>query len=131
MIKHILVALDGSKLSLKALDEAIELAKQLDAKIVLTHIMDQQDTHEYELIEQHAQNIVDDAKKIVSNANLECESMILYGSPMFDIEKIVRKSEADLVVMGTHGIKGRDSRAIGSLASATIKNIKKPVMLVK
>ena len=131
MIKRILVGLDGSKLSLKALDQAIELSKQLDAQLVLAHIMDQQDTHEYELIDEHAQDILEDAINISKKAGITPESNILYGSPLFDIEKVARKSEVDLIVLGTHGLKGRDSRAIGSMAEATIKNLKQPVMLVK
>lgn len=131
MFEKILVPTDGSKLSEKAGFEAVQLAKKVGGKVIVTHIIDQNLTRPYDELEDEAKQYI---KIIVDNAlenDVECESMIIYGSPKYDLMTLTRKSEADSIMLGTHGKTGITSSLMGSFAQNVIKNIKLPIILIK
>jgi nucleotide-binding universal stress UspA family protein len=47
------------------------------------------------------------------------------------MEKIVKKTNSDLVVIGTHGKTGLEKLVMGSVAENALKTVKVPVLLVK
>lgn len=131
MYERILVPIDGSQLAKKAGFEAVQLAKKIGATLIVTNIIDQQETKPYEELENNAKEYI---KEIVDNAlenNVKCESQIIYGSPKYDIMTLTRKSEADCVMLGTHGKTGLSSTLLGSFAQNVIKNINLPIILIK
>lgn len=131
MFKRILVPVDGSKLSKKASNYAIELAKKLGSTVIITNIMSQMSEMSYEEQEIQSKEFI---KEIVDNAvkeNVKVESMTLFGSPTHDIVTIARKSEADLIVMGTHGMTSSNSKLMGSFAKSTLEFVDLPILLIK
>jgi nucleotide-binding universal stress UspA family protein len=131
MFEKILVPTDGSELATKAGHEAVQLAKKTGGKIIVTHIIDQSSTTSYDVLEKNGNEYM---KIILDNAienNVECESMIIFGSPKYDILKLTIKSEADCVMLGTHGKTGIKSTILGSFAQNVIKTIDLPIILIK
>ena len=131
MFERILVPTDGSEIAEKAGFEAVQLAKKIDGKIIVTHIIDQSLTRPYDELENAAQQYI---KTIIDNAlenDVECESMIIYGSPKYDLMTLTRKSEADCIMLGTHGKTGITSSLMGSFTKNVVKNIKLPIILIK
>lgn len=131
MFKKILVPIDGSEISKKATHEAVKIAKKLNSTIVLTHIMDQLNLIPYEEQESEAQKIIDEMLKYVKDENVHVETMLLFGSPEYDIEKVARKSEADIMIIGTYGRTGLTSEIMGSFTQAAIKHVNIPILLIK
>ncbi|OED30036.1 universal stress protein [Methanosphaera sp. WGK6] len=130
MFNKILVPTDGSELSKKAAIEAIDLAKNLDSTIVVTHIMDQKVPLAYEEQEARANKYINEIIDLAVEEDVKVESMILFGSPEFDIEKVARKSEADVIVMGSRGT-GLKSKLLGSFTQATLKHVDLPIIIIK
>ncbi len=131
MFERILVPTDGSELAKKAGYEAVNVAKKIGGKVIVTHIIDQKLTKPYDVLENQAQEYI---KVIIDYAlenNVECESMIVFGSPKYDIVKLTRKSEADSVMLGTHGKTGITSTLLGSFAQNVVKTIDLPITLIK
>lgn len=131
MFEKILVPTDGSKLAEKAGFEAVQLAKKTCGKVIVTHIIDQNITRPYDELEDEGQIYV---KTIVDNAldnNVQCESQIIYGSPKYDIMTLTRKSEADSIMLGSHGKTGLTSTLLGSFTQNVIKNIDLPIIIIK
>ncbi len=131
MFKKILVPIDGSEISKKATKKAVELAKDLDATIMIANIMDQHIPIAYEEQEAKANEYIQEMVDYAINEDVKVESMILFGSPEYDIATIARKSEADLIVMGTHGKTGLTAKLLGSFSQATLKHVDLPIMLIK
>ncbi|MDE4078381.1 universal stress protein [Methanosphaera sp. Vir-13MRS] len=131
MIEKILVPTDGSDLSKKAAKKAIELAKGLDAEIIVTNIMDQKATIPYDEQEKRAHEYVQEIIDMAVAEDVKTSSMIIFGSPNYDIMTVTLKSEADMIVIGTHGNTGLKSSILGSFAQATLKNVDLPILLVK
>jgi len=126
-----MVPTDGSKCSLKAEDIAISIAKNFKAKLVVVHIIDEKLIYPFEVLEEEGNTILDEAARKGKDEGVDVEQVLIVGSPAHDMEKIVEKTGADLVVIGTHGKTGIRKILMGSVAESTIKTVKVPVLLVK
>lgn len=145
-IKKILIPIDFSKTSLKALDHAAYLAKISDAEITLLHVpeslsvttgtgvFDPPDFHE-----DYEKNIADQSNKrldelaagLKKKGNLKVNTLTVIGSPKKEILNVSKKIKADLIVMGTHGASGIKEFFIGSNTFSIIKDAKCPVLSVQ
>ena len=131
MFEKILVPTDGSKLAEKAGFEAVKLAKKTGGTVIVTHIIDQGSTRPYDELESEAQQYIKTIVDYAVENDVECESQIIYGSPKYDLMTLTRKSEADSIMLGTHGKTGITSTLLGSFTQNVIKNIKLPIILIK
>jgi len=131
VFETIMVPTDGSKCSLKAEDIAISIAKNFKAKLVVVHIIDEKLIYPFEVLEEEGNTILDEAARKGKDEGVDVEQVLIVGSPAHDMEKIVEKTGADLVVIGTHGKTGIRKILMGSVAESTIKTVKVPVLLVK
>lgn len=131
MFETIMVPTDGSKCSLKAEDIAIAIAKNFKAKLVVVHVIDEKLIYPFEVLEEEGNTILDEAARKGKDEGVDVEQVLIVGSPAHDMEKIVEKTGADLVVIGTHGKTGIRKILMGSVAESTIKTVKVPVLLVK
>lgn len=130
MFEKILIPTDGSELATKAGHEAVNLAKKTGGKVIVTHIIDQRLTKPYEVLENKAREYIQLIIDYAIENDVQCESMIIFGSPKYDILKLTMKSEADCVMLGTHGT-GISSHLLGSFAQNVIKNVDLPIILIK
>ncbi|NYB26023.1 MAG: universal stress protein [Methanobacteriaceae archaeon] len=131
MFETIMVPTDGSKCSLKAEDIAISIAKNFKAKLVVVHVIDEKLIYPFEVLEEEGNTILDEAARKGKDEGVDVEQVLIVGSPAHDMEKIVEKTGADLVVIGTHGKTGIRKILMGSVAESTIKTVKVPVLLAK
>jgi nucleotide-binding universal stress UspA family protein len=131
VFETIMVPTDGSKCSLKAENIAISIAKNFKAKLVVVHVIDEKLIYPFEVLEEEGNTILDEAARKGKDEDVDVEQVLIVGSPAHDMEKIVEKTGADLVVIGTHGKTGIRKILMGSVAESTIKTVKVPVLLVK
>ncbi|GGZ74022.1 universal stress protein [Ignatzschineria indica] len=139
--KTILVPVDGSDASLKALDRAIELAKFYTSKLVIAHVID---VRSYSLaiayrepLEEYAE---DNAKKILADAEQKAKDAGLTdiatlkkeGSPRSVIaKKIAPEVNADLIVMGATGYGMVERMFVGSVSESTVRHSTCDIMIVR
>jgi len=140
-ISHILVPLDFSESSLNALETAIALAKQQQAKITLLNVVDSSVIFgfngPYYVSERTIDGMVDVSAGMLNPllANLkehkvECTSEIKVGLVPQAIIKAASDNDVDLIIMGTHGASGAREFFIGSTAQQVIKITSCPVLTV-
>lgn len=130
MFERILVPTDGSKNSLEAGKKAVCFAEKYSSKVIVTHIIDQESTLPYTQLEDAAKEYIQEIIDYALEKKVECESMIIFGSPEFDIMTLTRKSEADSIIISTHG-KDNSIKTIGSFTKNVIEKIDLPIILVK
>lgn len=139
--KTILVPVDGSEASLKALDRAIEMAKFYDSKLVIAHVID---VRSYSLaiayrepLEEYAE---DNAKKILADAEKKAkdggitnvETIKKEGSPRSIIaKKIAPEFSADLIIMGATGYGMVERMFVGSVSESTVRHSSCDIMIVR
>ena len=151
IIKRILVPIDGSLYSRRALSEAIKIAKKTNAKIsVVTAV----DTSEYppgmllvllqkdKKLEESIARFVTAAKSQVRKELLAdvaiCKSKgvdanydILIGSPVESLLKFARGRKMDLIVIGSQGLRGiKKIKTLGSISRKISELAQCPVMIV-
>lgn len=131
VFETVMVPTDGSKFSLRAEDVAISVAKNFKGKLVVVHIIDEKLIYPFEVLEDEGNTILDKAAFKAEEQGVDVDKVLLVGNPAHDMAKIVEKTGADLVVIGTHGKTGLTKILMGSVAENTLKTVKVPVLLVK
>jgi nucleotide-binding universal stress UspA family protein len=137
-IKKILVPLDGSKNSLRGLDEAIYLARQCQATITGLYIIPIYPRNLADAImpfqihlNKEAKKFMDSAKKRSAQKGIDFKSKIIFGSPTVEIEELSKKGKFDIIVIGSRGQSELKEIFLGSVANAIVHKSKIPVLVVK
>ena len=148
MVSKILVPTDGSEAARKAVEYAIELAKQLNASVIVLSVIDNRsliaqtvpavDTplHVIEPIEDYLREIAEghaeDIKRMCDKSGVKSETIIKMGHPVEIIVKEAKKLKVNLIVMGSHGRSALAAAVLGSVAYGVIRNEAKiPVLIVR
>jgi nucleotide-binding universal stress UspA family protein len=141
-IKKILVPTDFSEHADKAIETAESLAKPLGAEIHLLHVLHlpvQAVTPEmavmpvgfWQDLRAFAQKKVDAAQAAVVKQGVRCTSEIVEDIPGFAIAAAAKRTNADLIVMGSRGLTGLKHVLLGSVAERTVRTAPCPVLTTK
>ena len=137
-IKKILVALDGSNFSFKALSNAIYLARQCGGAITGLYIVPIYPRNLGDLMTPIRARLYGDAKKIMDKAKIVCaqngivfKGKIAYGDAKSEIPDFAINYKFDLIVMGSRGLTPVKELLLGSVSNAVLHKSKVPVLVVK
>lgn len=138
-MEKILLGLDGSKNSFKALKEAITLAKLFNAKLhtisveELPHFPETIDEfqEEKEFVDSKFNSIIFKAKEIAEESNFPIEPHILAGHEVRTIVEFIKKNKFDLLVVGFVGISAIYERIMGSTSSSLVRLAPCSVLIIK
>lgn len=128
-LDSVLVAVDGSECSLRAFEQAKELARRTGAELILYQAVRMSWTGaDPDPGMQEAQNFLEDLAQ-------QCEGVAtrVRPYPTDSSPYIVERAEelkADLIVMGSHGRKGLQHLLMGSVAEHVVHHARCPVMVV-
>lgn len=121
-MNKILVAIDGSSLSLKALEFAISMAKAYFDEIRLINV---QPFHQI-----LGENIIKEAEAALQNSNVLYTSTIRTGTqPAIEIISEAKDESIRCIVMGSKGL-GKSNNYLGSVSSAVLSMASCPVIIV-
>lgn len=137
--EKILVPVDGSKNSLKALEKAIYISQLSGAKITILHVISAlppipiTDTViQYKgRMKEQAKKYFKEARQIASKNHIELDERIIFGYPDYDVSYFANDNKFDLVVMGSRGMSPIKELFLGSTSNATVHRSKIPVLVVK
>lgn len=137
-IKKILVALDGSKNSLRALDESIKLAQQTNASITGLFVVRAFPT-ETEVIRKlignalskKSKNFMKVAKTKCQKNNIEFFDVTEFGHEGQTIVSFAEKNKFDIIVIGSRGMGVIKEFFLGSTSHFVVHTSKIPVLVVK
>ena len=131
MFKKILVAVDGSSHSKRAIDAAIDLTKRYQASVLLLHVIrdfslpkellemisaGEVTASRREILENSAEIILGDAREKFQEAGLsDITSDFLMGDPAATIDDYAEQNGVDLIVIGYRGL-GTHGKMLGSVA---------------
>ena len=135
MFKSLLVPLDGSEYSERALAVGLELARLTGARVTaLTVVLAYKDAHVPEVpsleaqakqrAEAYLKPFIDQAK----TAGFDLDGIVAHGNPAEEILRAARERDADLIVMSTHGIGAEGRHALGSVALRVLQSATCPVL---
>lgn len=148
MFKHILLPTDGSKLSDRAVERGIELAKDLKARVTSVHVVpafrtvadegyvlpmgaELQRRYEKEA-RARADKMLEAVAKKAQAEGIEHEGVVLMGElPYEAIIACARKRKCDLIMMASHGRRGISGLLLGSETAKVLTHSKIPVLVVR
>ena len=137
-IKKILVPLDGSNFSFKALSEAIYLARQCEGTITGLYVVPFYPRNLGDLIGPIRAKLYGDAKKIMNKAELLCaqngivfKRKISYGDAKSEILDFAKNFRFDIIVIGSRGRAPVKELLLGSVSNAVAHKSNVPVLVVK
>lgn len=122
---------DGSEYAARSEDIVMEMAKKFGSTVVAVNIIDDKLIYPFEVLEDEGKAILSNVSERGKKEDVKVEEVLIVGSPTHDMEKIVKKTESDIVIIATHGKTGLEKLILGSVAESALKTVKVPVLLVK
>jgi universal stress protein A len=143
-IRKILHATDFSKASARALNEAVELAKQNRADLVIVHVFEPTPyvaadelgnaeiyTKLEDAAKQDAEASMSKLLKRLKQLKIKVQGSLLMGSAPDQIVNAAKSKKANMIVIGTHGRTGLSKLLMGSVAGKVISLATCPVLTVR
>ena len=138
MFKNILLAVDGSEYSKKALAYAKDMAETYYATLWLVHVLPHtSDLLGYDDFEKlyakrkhSGQSVLDDALEVLGETNFEVRQELLEGPEPESILNSAKKNQVDIIIMGTRGMGALKDLLVGSVSRKVIHLAPCPVMVV-
>lgn len=147
MYKHILVPTDGSKLSAKAVKQAVMLAKSVGARITGIYASPEFSSTYYAdgyilrapSAKEHAEAAEKLARQCLAAVEVEaevekvpCEVMhVVSDDPYEAIVAAAKKKKCDLIFMASHGRRGLSGLVLGSETHKVLIHSKIPVLVCR
>ena len=147
-IKKILVPIDFSDFSIRALKYGVALARHFGAKIFLLHVISQELINEIktvqsfsgvvdspeELLERKKRDSIKRIEEIIKGEGNEAlfeRGIVEVGIPSEEIIRVAKEREIDLIVICTHGRSGLSNILMGSVAEKVVRRSPCPVLSVR
>ena len=126
MSRTVVIALDRSDVSARALPFAQQVAQLWRGRLVLVHALVSQDAHAPVPVERELRSIVQDLNAL----GITAEAVIRQASPAQAIVDVVREREADLIVMASHQRHGLNRWLRGSITEDVLARTPAPLLMI-
>lgn len=137
-IDKILVPIDSTKKSTRALDASIYFSKHLGASVTILQIIPRAKEKEELFVKDvlkksriKAEKSIKEAKKYCDDRNVIANHRIIAGEESEAIVKTAKKSKYDLIIMGSSGKGAVKEIIFGSISNYVMHNSNVPVLIVK
>lgn len=145
MFKKILIPVDGSEPSQKAMEMAVNLQKSFDCELYiltvfrhhshleasLSMVRSQEPESMDDILRKHATSVAEGAKSAAIELGAkQVRAFVKNGPPARTIVAFAKSKEADLIVLGSRGHGDMESFLLGSVSHKVTSLAKCPVMVV-
>ena len=141
-IKSILVPVDFSPPSKKALDYAVEVARQFKAKLTLLHVIEPVAMPDFAMsfpLAMENDELMAMAKEQMERAvkagrvprGIVERILVRFGRSFPEIAEASRTLKVDLIILSTHGYTGLKHALLGSTTERVVRHAPCPVLVVK
>lgn len=136
--KKILVPLDGSKYSEKALQRACEIVDVFNSELVLLYVVEKSlpfnllDRKEYlKILRKFGNKILEKATNVLSKKEITAKTLLREGNIVAEIEKVVKKEKCDLIIVGNKGLGSVTRFLLGSVSNKLAQSSSCSLLIVK
>jgi len=133
-VKKLLTAVDGSKYADKALEYAVQLAKNFSANLALIHVEEDKlirvgGPQVEDCVGTVGECILKDAATKLDGVSFD--KKLEYGSPAEVIIKVAKKADVDIIVVGSRGLSSVRRFLLGSVSDDISMHARSSVLIVK
>lgn len=137
-LKKILVPVDFSDRSRKALQYALGMAEEFQAELILVHVV-----QPYPIVTEMPGTMAELQAQLEKNAfsqlaklndsikGVASRGLLQTGQPVHHILKVALEEDVDLIVVATHGRTGLAHVVLGSVAERIVRHAHCPVLVVR
>jgi nucleotide-binding universal stress UspA family protein len=134
----VLVATDGSEVSLRAGEYAVRLAGGIGAKLFILYVVDEHllfhsGIHYGEFVEmlsQEGREATGKVRALAEKEGVESEELIVFGRPEQTILSVAEELSADPIFLGAEGMTGLEHALIGSVSEEALRRANRTVLVV-
>ncbi|EFM38870.1 universal stress family protein [Peptostreptococcaceae bacterium AS15] len=137
-MKKILVPLDGSKYSFKALEKARMFCEKFGSELivmtVVSDIVALNVDYKIDIISQNiasAEQMLKQVELDFKDSNIKLTTLYKVGDITREIVEQAEKNDVDLIVMGSRGLGVLSRTFLGSISHKVLNNTDKSVLVVK
>ncbi len=139
----ILVPIDFSMYSHKAVEFAVDLAHNFNSRLVFLHVIEQEIhpsfyaagvTSIFEIDHDLKQRVIQNMQEFVEDfidENFSVKYVVLEGKAHREIVEYAKENNMDLIVIATHGLTGLEYLLLGSTTEKVVRWATCPVFTVK
>ena len=149
-IRKILVAVDGSKPSVNASVQAIDISKRLNAELTAIYVVSPDTRYNYledtitprlpralkdvmMIAMQRGEKHLDEVKQKAREKDVRVKTDVIIGisSVVKEIVEYAEKNKIDMIVIGSRGLSGIKKMLLGSVANGVVTYAHCPVLVAK
>lgn len=136
-LKEILVPVDFTECTEKALFYAVPFARQFGATVTLLHVIEQAfvPATEFGMVVDVdvSKDAIRELEKIRDRVakQVKCRIMMRQGGAEYEIVTAAKELDCDLIILGTHGRTGVDRLLLGSTAEKVVRKAGCPLFVVR
>jgi nucleotide-binding universal stress UspA family protein len=136
--RSVLVATDGSEVSLRAGEYAVRLASSLGAKLFVLYVVDEHllfhsGIHYGEFVarlSEDGREATGKVRALAEETGVECEELIVFGRPEQTILSVAEEVGADPIFLGAEGMTKLEHAFIGSVSEEALRRANRTVLVV-
>jgi nucleotide-binding universal stress UspA family protein len=135
---NILVPLDGSKYSEKALLHACDMAKNYQSRLILLYVVEKLisinplDRKAYlEMLRKVGNDVLVKGKKTALKQGIDSKIVIKEGNIANEIIKLAKKEQCNLIIVGNQGLGATARFLLGSVSNKLANNSPCSILIVK
>ncbi len=130
MFQRILVPIDGTTGSERAIPYAIGLAQALEAEVVVCHIMTAPVATKAAAEERNSAQYVSRIAERFRAAGVAVKTLVRRGEPALEINTAAVDWNVDAIIMATRSRQRLQKLMLGSVADVVVSGSRLPVLLV-
>jgi nucleotide-binding universal stress UspA family protein len=129
--QKILVPVDGSEHSKRALHEAINLAKMTNGTITLLNVLTSQSAVTSSTGRSNENKALNESQKLVQEAGIAVNTVLLQGNVVDQIVKTAKEAGSDLIIVGARGLSKFEELLLGSVSHGVLEKAPCPVIVTR
>ena len=138
----ILVSIDGSENSMRAMEEAKIYGEAMDAEITILHVLERKVPRHYsisgkevaQLLEQQeaaGKKLLEEATGHFTDYENEVHTLLKKGDPANQILEVIDSTDFNLVLMGNRGLGAFSRTFLGSVSNKVLNHSDTNVLVVR
>jgi nucleotide-binding universal stress UspA family protein len=141
LFSKILVPVDGSEVSYRALDAALFFSEKMGSIVTVVHVIEDVPTvyiESQKILDEllnarrgDGQKILDKSLEIAKGKGIMINTILLKGSPGSSILGFANKENFDAITIGSNGTGRFKEILLGSVSTKIVHHFPYPVLLIK
>lgn len=132
LYQKILVPIDGSEHSKRALNEAIRIAKMTSGTITLLNVQSNRSKIPASESSDATHSIIlNDSKRIAETEGVQADTLLQEGNVVDMIVKTAKDGKFDLIVVGARGLSKFEELLLGSVSHGVLEKAPCPVIVTR